>query len=67
MDYAQLSDKLFVTEYSLKQAERKLHLYVKKAAWSEEDCFQVDIIYETIQRYEKEIASIRQATTQDDS
>jgi len=59
MDYAQMSDKLFSLEYQLKQAERKLHGYVKKAAWSEDDCFQVDILYKTMEKYETEIGEIR--------
>jgi len=66
MDYAQLSDKLFVAEYSLKQAERKLHGYVKKAAWSEDDCYQVDLLYEIIEQFETQIAWIREATIHDD-
>jgi hypothetical protein len=60
MDYAQLSDNLYTFEYQLKQAERRLHEYVKKAAWSDEDCFQVDMLYEIIDNYTSQIETIRE-------
>jgi hypothetical protein len=65
MNRAQLSDKLFVAEYSIKQAERKLHDYVKKAAWSEQDCYQVDMLYQTIKHYQQQIDTIREVTQDD--
>ena len=60
MDYAQLSDNLYTFEYQLKQAERRLHEYVKKAAWSDEDCFQVDMLYEIMDNYTSQIEMIRE-------
>ena len=60
MDYAQLSDKLYTFEYQLKQAERRLHGYVKKAAWSDEDCFQVDMLYEIMEKYARDIEMIQE-------
>lgn len=58
MDYAQISDNLFVFQCRLKQAEREYHGFVKKAAWSDEICFKVDLLIETITTCKREIAQI---------
>jgi hypothetical protein len=49
MDYAQMSDDLFVYEYTLRQAEREYNSYIKQGAWSDEICYRVDILNEIIQ------------------
>ena len=45
-------DDLDMYKYQLKSAERKYQAYVMKAAWSDEDCYNVDklnaIVYNCI-------------------
>ena len=66
----QMYDDLDMYKYELKCAERKYQAYVMKAAWSDEDCYNVDklnaIVYNCTVQIEL-IQEYLEATNNDDS
>jgi hypothetical protein len=60
MNISQIYDDLSMFEYRLARANQEYASYVKKAGWSDEICYRVDVLQRNIAAYEQEIEAIHE-------